>query len=500
MATQETVDCRNFCIETKYLSITRGPHRYHAKAKQKIRCGTIITRNKPMASILSGSFRGDEYCSFCYTKPKQLKACSRCKSVGYCGRTCQVGDFPFHKFECKHIFGAKSQRFSRDEQDEMSLMCRIFAALDQTQNSKTCKCDTYDSNGVGLVECGCNHWEQMAMAPKIELIKPSMLSRLLKIITSSSEEDLVDALKRFQANNFGIINDLQFTIGQGVYPHGAILNHSCDPNCFLRYRGNVMEIVALQDINHGDELTHSYVDLAKDTDTRRRHFQELHGFDCSCARCKGELTVRLPKKSMTTPDKHGRKSFLRLYEWILQTKNPHHPTSDSDIECIELNVDAACKSYLVENPSEITRAMQECNALKMRMKEFQGIPTGELLRTLSEAVAALEARLSPFSVEIYKERGELLSETMAELGGPHCGASVQSCYEQCLAITAFLVVVFPAYHPMLGLQLYTLADLAKGGDPIERKRLYQWTRDIMCVSHGPQHFFIQGIDEIVSEL
>lgn len=39
----------------------------------------------------------------------------------------------------------------------------------------------------------------------------------------------------FQCNNFGITDDLLMPIGAGVFPAGAILNHSCDPNCVVTY-------------------------------------------------------------------------------------------------------------------------------------------------------------------------------------------------------------------------------------------------------------------------
>jgi hypothetical protein len=39
----------------------------------------------------------------------------------------------------------------------------------------------------------------------------------------------------FKSITFGILNSLHETIAQGVFPHAALLNHSCDPNCILRF-------------------------------------------------------------------------------------------------------------------------------------------------------------------------------------------------------------------------------------------------------------------------
>ena len=101
-------------------------------------------------------------------------------------------------------------------------------------------------------------------------------------------------LLSFDSNNFGIVDELMGCVGAGVgvhftcahyrlhriistitfdnyipikvFPCAAVLNHSCVPNCILRYRPlfqsevilQIAEIVAITDIPAGTELTHSY--------------------------------------------------------------------------------------------------------------------------------------------------------------------------------------------------------------------------------------------------
>ncbi|CAD7970070.1 unnamed protein product [Amoebophrya sp. A25] len=137
---------------------------------------------------------------------------------------------------------------------------------------------------------------------------------------------------RFDRNNFAVIGD-QFSnpIATAVFPFVAMLNHSCEPNVVLKYdlvedarddverreegqdqeddvnpskkaktkvstktnipsrprRARVLcTLVAIRDIEVGDEICHSYVDIGQDAGNRRMVLSERYGFDCDCARCQ----------------------------------------------------------------------------------------------------------------------------------------------------------------------------------------------------------------------
>ena len=61
-------------------------------------------------------------------------------------------------------------------------------------------------------------------------------------------------LAKFRCNNFGITSSLQSVVGAGVFEHGAILNHSCSPNCILHYEREAISdqvrqtIVVIRDV------------------------------------------------------------------------------------------------------------------------------------------------------------------------------------------------------------------------------------------------------------
>ena len=80
-------------------------------------------------------------------------------------------------------------------------------------------------------------------------------------------------LSRFTANNFGVSDELLNDVGSGVFPLGALLNHSCVGNAthlyaFSPVHGPVQLWRTRRAVAKGEELTHSYLDEAMAIDDR----------------------------------------------------------------------------------------------------------------------------------------------------------------------------------------------------------------------------------------
>ena len=71
----------------------------------------------------------------------------------------------------------------------------------------------------------------------------------------------------------------------------SYLNHSCEPNAAAEVRGGCLRITALWPVAKGEELTISYIDAAAHVLVRRATLRDHYQFDCSCARCKRELSL-----------------------------------------------------------------------------------------------------------------------------------------------------------------------------------------------------------------
>ncbi|KAK6345843.1 hypothetical protein TWF730_010186 [Orbilia blumenaviensis] len=107
---------------------------------------------------------------------------------------------------------------------------------------------------------------------------------------SSTFNDLVEAHEHawsiYETNRFTCKSLDGQSKSLGIFPHSARLNHSCSPNVFHRYNPviNRLTIHALRDINIGEELLTSYIDICHPTVVRRQYLKHW-GFRCRCSAC-----------------------------------------------------------------------------------------------------------------------------------------------------------------------------------------------------------------------
>ncbi len=137
------------------------------------------------------------------------------------------------------------------------------------------------------------------------------------------EEDIADTLCRIKCNGFSIFStkserskgtqksfsSILHPAALALYAKLSLFNHSCFPNCsrlnfdgFLlsdslnvgeqnqegnqKYMMGPTKIIALRNIQIGEELTISYVRLAAEWEERRTILLENFYFECNCDRCQ----------------------------------------------------------------------------------------------------------------------------------------------------------------------------------------------------------------------
>ena len=67
--------------------------------------------------------------------------------------------------------------------------------------------------------------------------------------------------------------------GIGLYPNGALINHSDAPNAVQVFKGRRIQFRAVRDTPAGDEITITYIELADTTAARRWELLRGYHFD-----------------------------------------------------------------------------------------------------------------------------------------------------------------------------------------------------------------------------
>lgn len=92
--------------------------------------------------------------------------------------------------------------------------------------------------------------------------------------------------------------------GTALFPIMCTMNHSCDPNCTVLYtRNGEGHVVAIRDIQQGEELCICYIDIDMDLAARERNLRE-YKFTCHCSRCAREREQLDKTKQQQHQDHH----------------------------------------------------------------------------------------------------------------------------------------------------------------------------------------------------
>jgi Proteins containing SET domain len=227
-------------------------------------------------------------------------------SVNFCNKSCVKKDFHF-KYE-KPCLPKLVAIFQADVSciSDLLLLGRCLRTstekyLDYSKQLPTKNEDCYYQNTFQDLQ-NMVYGKDDSRNEHVKIVKT--LIELFKEGQETPEDELLNILKRFGCNNFSITNKLMVSVAAACVPLGALLNHSCDPNCVVTYRimenyNNriVQQIRTVKDVKEGEELCHPYLDTACTTANRVEKLKKDYNFICQCTRCaedKKTLLVRMP--------------------------------------------------------------------------------------------------------------------------------------------------------------------------------------------------------------
>ena len=206
-----------------------------------------------------------------------MHVCSRCKSMTYCNEACQRKAWKgWHKKECAMLSSLKKDEGATPTPTLMMTFRTLV------------KCAS-DLQGGFLGEL-VHHLDTMPqdrrdMYAQLAVLLNSMCRRAG--MPELSMQEALTLFAKLEVNSFSILDKTLTTTAYGVYRTASCVNHSCEPNMVAAFSGRDVYLRPIRDIEKGDELTISYVELAALTETRRVELQDRYGFKCACTRCTG---------------------------------------------------------------------------------------------------------------------------------------------------------------------------------------------------------------------
>ncbi|XP_057975006.1 histone-lysine N-methyltransferase ASHR1 isoform X3 [Malania oleifera] len=192
--------------------------------------GDVIISQEPYVCVPNES-----RCDGCFSS-SNLKKCSACQVVWYCGNACQT--------------------------------------------IPTTMMDSY-----ALVEALVAH---ISNINEKQLILYAQMANLVSLIVQWHEiniKEIAENFSRFACNAHTICDSELQPLGTGLYPVISVINHSCAPNSVLMFEGKVAVVRAVQHIPRGSEVLISYIETAGSTMTRKKALKEQYFFTCTCPRC-----------------------------------------------------------------------------------------------------------------------------------------------------------------------------------------------------------------------
>lgn len=147
-------------------------------------------------------------------------------------------------------------------------------------------------------------------------------------------------LRKIMCNSFLIFTLPHRRIGEGIYLEGALLNHSCEPNCYYLFIGKTLVVKTLKKVKKGQQLFICYVNPLNPVEHNPDAIMRLYGFVPLCVHCNDieaedieqlqELSLLFEKKDWT--------GVMHRFKELYKYKN-----ITSQIRAAQLNFMAICR-------------------------------------------------------------------------------------------------------------------------------------------------------------
>ncbi|WJX38612.1 Histone-lysine N-methyltransferase ashr1 [Trifolium repens] len=430
--------------------------------------GEVIISQEPYVSVPT-----HKRCDGCFTTTN-LSKCSRCQFVWYCGTPCQKSEWKLHRLECEALSRLDSlKRKSITPSIRLMLKLYIRRKLQDEKIIPTTAMDNYK-----LVEALVAH---MSDIKEEQLVLYAQMANLVHLILQWPEiniKEIAEIFSKFACNAHTICDSELRPLGTGLYPVVSIINHSCLPNSVLVFEGKVASVRALQHVPKGTEVLISYIETAGSTVTRQKALKEQYLFTCVCPRCS----------KVGQYEDVQENAILEGYRCKNETCDGFllRTTDGKAFQCQECG--------LVRDKEEIKQIATEIKLLSEEASKSSSSDNYQDAISVYKMIEKLQTKLyHPFSINLMQTRETILKSLMKL---EHWREALAYCK---LTIPIYQRV-YPAVHPLLGLQYYTCGKLEWYlGDTEEAVKSLTKAVDILRITHGTNTPFVKELLMMLEE-
>ncbi|XP_047311961.1 histone-lysine N-methyltransferase ASHR1 [Impatiens glandulifera] len=464
--TSATMEDLQTALSTRGLTVSSHPDKgRRLLSTRDFSPGEVILSEEPYVSVPNKE--SSARCELCF-KSTNVKKCSACQFVLYCGNACQKLDWKLHRLECGALSNIEKDRL-KCLTPSIRLMVKLYLRR-RLENEKVIP-STHTAN-YSLVEAMVSHISEIS---ENQLVLYAQMANLVNLILQMPDINIKGIAQSFSklACNAHTISDWELRpLGTGLYTIVAIINHSCLPNSVLVFEGRLAVIRAVQHVPKGSEILISYIETAGSTMTRQIALKEQYFFRCSCPCCV----------KMGQPDDIRESAILEGYR-CKDSKCDGFLIRDSD------DTGFTCQFCgLIWNKEDIMIISSEMKSMSEKASKLLSNSRNAEASATYKMVENLQVKLyHRFSIKLMRTREDLL-KVMMEMKD----------WKQALAYCKLTIPVYervyPELHPCLGLQYYTCGKLEwLLGETENAIRSLTKAADILRITHGSSSGFVKEL-------
>ncbi|KAK5840316.1 histone-lysine N-methyltransferase ASHR1 [Gossypium arboreum] len=425
--------------------------------------GEVIISQEPYVCVPNNSLT-ESRCDGCFSK-SNLKKCSACHVVWYCGSSCQKLEWKLHRLECQLLAKLDKER-RKSVTPTIRMMVKLYLRR-KLQNGNVIPVTAMDN--YNLVEALVSHMSDIDEKQLLLYAQMANLVNLILQLPNNDIKEIAENFSKFACNAHTICDSELRPLGTGLYPVISIINHSCLPNAVLIFEGRLAVVRAVQHIPKDSEVSISYVETAASTITRQKTLKEQYLFTCTCVRCNklgqyDDIQESAILEGYRCRD-NGCSGFL-LRE-----------SDEKGFVCQQCG--------LIRNKEEIRKIASDIKALSDKASSSGNLQEAIVLYKNIEKLQ--KEVYHPFSIILLRTREKLL-EILMQLEE----------WKEALTICRLTIPVYervyPGFHPLLGLQYYSCGKLEwLLGETDDAIKLFTKAVDILRITHGTSTPFMKEL-------